>query len=84
MDKKSNSSNSVNTYDNNEIKVKNSIEDYESAYIRMINSKNIDYIKGSIDLSGGLISEFTSLIKNYSEQQIEEELVSHKIEDIKK
>ncbi|WP_238899568.1 zinc ribbon domain-containing protein [Clostridium sp. YIM B02500] len=84
VDKKSNSSNSVNTYDNNEIKVKNSIEDYESAYIRMINSKNIDYIKGSIDLSGGLISEFTSLIKNYSEQQIEEELVSHKIEDIKK
>ena len=84
VDKRSNSSNSVNTYDNNEIKVKNSIEDYESAYIRMINSKNIDYIKGSIDLSGGLISEFTSLIKNYSEQQIEEELVSHKIEDIKK
>lgn len=81
---KSNSNNTVNTYDNNELKVKDALESYENAYIRMINTKNIDYIKNSIDLSGGLISEFTSLIKNYSEQQITEDLMSHNIEDIKK
>lgn len=81
---KSNSNNTVNTYDNNEIKVKAALEDYEKAYIRMINSKNIDYIKGSIDLSGGLISEFTTLIKSYSDQQITEDLISHNIEEIKK
>lgn len=81
---KSNSNNSVNTYDNNEIKVKNALEDYEKSYIRMINLKNIDYIKNSIDLSGNLISDFTTLIKSYSEQEITEDLMSHNIEEIKK
>ena len=81
---KSNSNNSVNTYDDNEVKVKAAIENYENAYIRMINTKNIDYIKNSIDLSGGLINEFTSLIKSYSDQGITEDLINHKIEDIKK
>ncbi len=81
---KSNGNNSVSTYDSNEIKVKDALESYENAYIRMINTKNIDYAKNSIDLSGGLISEFTTLIKNYSEQQITEDLISHNIEEIKK
>lgn len=81
---KSNGNNSVSTYDSNEIKVKDALESYENAYIRMINTKNIDYAKSSIDLSGGLISEFTTLIKNYSEQQITEDLISHNIEEIKK
>ena len=80
----SNSNNVVDTYDHNEIEVKQALENYENAYIRMINSKNIDYIKSSIDLSGGLISEFSSLIKSYSDQQITEDLMDHKIEDIKK
>lgn len=81
---KANVNNTVNTYDNNEIKVKDALESYENAYIRMINTENIDYIKSSIDLSGGLISEFTSLIKSYSDQQITEDLMSHNVEDIKK
>lgn len=81
---KSNSNNSVNTYDSNEIKVKDALESYENAYVRMINTKNIDYVKNSIDLSGDLINEFTTLIKNYSEQQITEDLISHNIEEIKK
>ncbi|OOM79059.1 zinc ribbon domain-containing protein [Clostridium sp. BL-8] len=81
---KSNLDNTVSTYDSNEIKVKNALDSYEAAYVKMINSKNIDYIKGTIDLSGGLIGEFTTLIKNYSEQQITEDLLSDNIEGIKK
>lgn len=81
---KSNLDNTVSTYDSNEIKVKNALDSYEAAYVKMINSKNIDYIKGTIDLSGSLISEFTTLIKDYSEQQITEDLLSDNIEGIKK
>ncbi len=80
----SNSNNVVDTYDNNEVVVKNALDDYEQAYIRMINYKDIYYIKNSIDLSGDLISEFTSLIKSYSEQGITEDLMDHKIEGINK
>lgn len=80
----SNTNNIVDTYDNNEVEVKAALENYEQAYIRMINSKNIYYIKNSIDLSGSLISEFTNLIKSYSEQRITEDLMDHKIEQINK
>ena len=82
--KKSNSNNVVDTYDDNEVLVKQSLDNYEKSYIRMINSKDTYYIKSSIDLSGNLISEFTTLVKSYSEQQINEELLNYKIEDIKK
>ena len=80
----SNSNNVVDTYDHNEIDVKQALENYENSYIRMVNSKNIDYVKSSIDLSGTLISEFSSLIKSFTDQQITEDLMEHKIEDIKK
>lgn len=82
--KTANSNNVVDTYDSNEIEVKKVLDSYENAYIRMINSRNISYIKDSIDLSGSLISEFTNLIKSYSEQRISEDLMNYKIEDIKK
>lgn len=82
--KTNNYNNVVDTYDHNEIEVKEALENYEDAYIRMINSKNIDYIKNSIDLSGSLISDFSTLIKSYSEQKITEDIMNHKIEDIKK
>lgn len=82
--KASNSNNVVDTYDDNEIVVKQALDNYEKAYIRMINSKDTYYIKNSIDLSGNLISEFTTLIKSYSDQQINEDLINYKIEDIKK
>lgn len=79
-----NSNNVVDTYDSNEIEVKQVLDSYENSYIRMINSRNINYIKDSIDLSGSLISEFTNLIKSYSEQKISEDLMNYKIEDIRK
>jgi predicted nucleic acid-binding Zn ribbon protein len=80
----SNTNNVVDTYDHNEVDVKQAIDNYEKAYIRMINSKDIYYIKNSIDLSGSLISEFTDLIKSYSEQRISEDLMDNKIEQINK
>lgn len=80
----SNSNNVVDTYDHNEVEVKQALDNYEKAYIKMINSKDIYYIRSSIDLSGNLISEFTSLIKSYSDQNITEDLMNYKIEDIKK
>ena len=79
-----NSNNVVDTYDHNEVEVKQALDNYEKAYIRMINSKDIYYIRNSIDLSGNLISEFTDLIKSYSDQDISEDLMSYKIEDMKK
>lgn len=80
----SKSNNVVDTYDHNEIEVKQALDDYEKAYIKMVNSKDIYYIRSAIDLSGNLISEFTNLIKSFSDQNISEDLMDYKIEGIKK
>lgn len=78
------SNNVVNTYDNNEVAIKQAIDNYEKSYIRMVNSKDTYYIRDAIDLSGGLMSEFTNTIKSYSEQGINEDLMDYKIEKINK
>ncbi|SFC51839.1 zinc ribbon domain-containing protein [Clostridium uliginosum] len=80
----SNSNNVVNTYDNNEIDIKNAMDRYENDYIRMVNTKDTYYIKDAIDLSGSLINEFNDMLKSFSEQKINESLINHEIEEIKK
>jgi hypothetical protein len=79
-----NSNNTVNTYDRNEIDVKASMDKFEDEFIRTVNSKDINYIKDTLDLSGGMLIEFTNMLKSYSEQKITESLLKYDIENIKK
>lgn len=76
--------NVVNTYDNNEVAIKQAIDNYEKSYIRMVNSKDTYYVRDAIDLSGGLMNDFTNTVKSYSEQGINEDLMDYKIEKINK
>lgn len=76
--------NVVNTYDNNEVPIKQAIDNYEKSYIRMVNSKDTYYVRDAIDLSGGLMNDFTNTVKSYSEQGINEDLIDYKIEKINK
>ena len=81
---KANGDNSVNTYDDNEILVKNAVDRYERAYIQMINNKDTYYIKSAIDLSGGLLSEFEKTVSSYKDQEINETLRRYNVENITK
>lgn len=81
---KSSANNLVNTYDKNEIDVKQCIDNYQKNFIEMINSKDTYYIKESIDLNGGLLKEFENTVKSYSEQEITENLKSFEVEKINK
>lgn len=74
----------VETHDSNEEDVNYAINNYEDAYIRMVNNKDTYYIRNAIDLSGGLLSEFESLIKSYDKQSISEDLIEHKVESMNK
>lgn len=81
---KANGDNSVNTYDDNEILVKNAIDKYEKAFIQMIDYKDTYYIKSAVDLSGGLVSEFEKTVNSYKEQDINETLRKYNVENITK
>lgn len=74
----------VETHDSNEDDVNYAVNNYEDAYIRMVNNKDTYYIRSAIDLSGGLLGEFESLMKSYDKQRISEDLIEHKVESMNK
>ena len=73
--------NTVISYED-ESTIKDAIDSYENAFIKMVNYKNINYIMNSIDSSGPLRNEFYELIKSYTEQDITESLNSYDIESM--
>ena len=79
-----NSNNAVNTYDNNEIDIKTTMDNYLEAFIEMTNYKDTYYIKDSLDLKGSILAELNDTVKSYKEQEISESLIDHKIEAINK
>lgn len=76
--------NTVNTYDENEIDVKNLVDKFISASVSTINSRDLYYIKSYIDLSGSLVSEYEETIESYKAQRITESLLSSRIDNIEK
>ncbi|PRR83583.1 zinc ribbon domain-containing protein [Clostridium vincentii] len=79
-----NSNNAVNTYDNNEVDIKNTMDKYLRNFIQMINNKDTYYIKEILDLNGSLLAELNDTVVSYKEQNISESLIDHKIEAINK
>lgn len=76
--------NSVNTYDENEVQVKNLMEEYLNDGIRSINNYDIYYVKDKIDPASSLIKEIEQTLVSYKEQEITESLSEYRIENIEK
>ncbi|WP_294406333.1 zinc ribbon domain-containing protein [uncultured Clostridium sp.] len=76
--------NSVNTYDENEIQVKNLVEEYLNDGIRSINSYDIYYVKDKIDPASSMMKEIEQMLVSYKQQEITESLSEYRIENIEK
>ncbi|KHD16188.1 zinc ribbon domain-containing protein [Clostridium butyricum] len=78
------SDNTVNTYDKNEIDIRNLMETFMNSSIKSINSKDIYYVKQYVDLNSTILSEFQKTVDSYKEQKITEDLMIFNVENIKK
>lgn len=76
--------NVVDTYDSNEIDIKDFMDNYQIAFVQMVRYKDTYYIRDLVDLSGNLMDEYTNTMKSYLEQDINEEIIDHKIELVNK
>ena len=73
------SNNTVNTYDKNEIDIRNLMETFMNSSIKSINSKDIYYVKEYVDLNSTILSEFQKTVDSYKEQKITEDLVTFNV-----
>lgn len=79
-----NSDSTVNTYDDNETEIISLMNVYLYDFVRMVNSRNIDYTTDEVDINGDIYKSFEATLKSYEEQEITESLLEEKVQDINK